>query len=281
MKTYKLFIALLLLASCSSKQEEVISEDVAEEITTEEVVTSTSDPLQQKQFMGTIDVFPNGFQNIHSPVDGILRSIQVIPGQQVRKGQLLATVESVTIIETQNSFYKAKADYEFWKNEQLRKKELFDQKIIPQKEYDNAVAQYQASRTQYESLENLMKLYQLPQSGSIQSSMRLVAPFDGYLVAFNVKNGEHISGDMLLFSIVNPKEKFIAFNVFPEDAQLLKIGDTISFSENGSETVYKSKIQSISQMVNPELYTIEIISVPIDDWSSLRVGNKVFSAIEE
>ena len=128
-----------VLYSCSNKTEEISSEEQGgpvDEIeltdqqlkslslqmggTTREKMSSTL------QLQGKIDLPPQNVVSVNFPLGGYLRTTKLIPGMQVRKGDVIAIMEDQSIVQLQQDYLSAKAKYDLAKQEFDRQQTLFN-----------------------------------------------------------------------------------------------------------------------------------------------------------
>jgi cobalt-zinc-cadmium efflux system membrane fusion protein len=84
---------------------------------------------------------------------------------------------------------KAKAAYEQAKSEFDRKSKLYDSEIIPKSEFEAIQEKFQVAKSNYETLS----------TGYTDGGKRLVVPFDGFIKAISVGNGDFVKqGDPIL-----------------------------------------------------------------------------------
>ncbi|MEQ8420741.1 MAG: efflux RND transporter periplasmic adaptor subunit, partial [Arenibacter algicola] len=105
-------------------------------------------------------------------------------GTSVKKGQLLINVSSqglasnnlsIEIAKARSSFEQAKSEYE-------RKKQLYESKIVPKAEFEKVENNFNIARSNYQGLA----------AGVAGGGKQIRAPFDGYITAINVANGDYV-----------------------------------------------------------------------------------------
>jgi cobalt-zinc-cadmium efflux system membrane fusion protein len=142
---------------------------------------------------GVWDVAPSDYKTIVSTTNGIVNflSEDLTEGSKLIKGQIIATVNS-SDLNTNNlssEIQKAKAAYEQAKSEFDRKSKLYDSEIIPKSEFEAIQEKFQVAKSNYETLS----------TGYTDGGKRLVVPFDGFIKAISVGNGDFVKqGDPIL-----------------------------------------------------------------------------------
>lgn len=146
-------------------------------VATEKVVSQRFSPALT--YTGSADAYNE--TPIFPRIEGWVKSLPVYAGDRIRKGQLLARLDSSEVSskldETvqahraaemslkaarsaqaeasahrdhfQHSIPEAEADFAYWKREIERAKQLVKQQVISQEEFDRELAQYEAARARY------------------------------------------------------------------------------------------------------------------------------------
>ncbi len=103
-------------------------------------------------------------------------------GNNVKSGETILRISSNNILEG-DPFIKAKAAYEVASKEYNRNKELVEDRIISQKEFDQSYERYITAKTSYDAL-----------AKSRQGSQTAVnAPISGFIKTTFVQDGEYVS----------------------------------------------------------------------------------------
>lgn len=155
---------------------------------------------QNRSFKGVVvpaDLTPLSFR-----VSGELKTILVHEGQKVKKGQLLAQLDSRKIEQQLND---ASVQFQLAVKQQQRGRDLLSNKMVSQSEYDELKANRQLMEYQYQAAKDQLKY------------TKLVAPFDGYISTVAKKS----------FESVGPAEEIVS--VYRNDVVRVLIGvsDTV------------------------------------------------------
>ena len=191
---------------------------------------------------------------LYPEFSGLLTSIKVKEGQEVRKGQLLATIDdggmSQQLAQMEVQFNFAKTTFE-------RQQRLWDQKIGSEIEYLQAKATYQGQ----ENAVNQMR------SQLAKTAIR--APFSGIIDDIITEQGTVIgAGQSQIMRLVNLDKMFIEAEVPESYLSNITIGKTVEvyFPILGSS--FKTKVSQVSHYINPGNRTFKItINIPNKDKS--------------
>lgn len=98
-------------------------------------------PLQEHAFdalvkaAGKVDVPPKDRVKVTSYVAGYVKSMPLLVGDKVSKGQALLTLESPEYIDLQQSYMEIAGQMNYLKSEYERQKTLFEENISSRKKY--------------------------------------------------------------------------------------------------------------------------------------------------
>ncbi len=129
---------------------------------------------------------------IYSRTDGYLKKWYADIGTHVKKGQLLAEIESPEIDQqlqqARADLATAQANLQLSQTTAARYADLLKQDAVSQQDTDNSAADLKARQTMVKSAQaNVSRLEQLT------SFEKITAPFDGVITARNVDNGQLIN----------------------------------------------------------------------------------------
>ncbi len=170
---------------------------------------------------------------------GIVKTIGVIEGQFVKKGQILATFQSLEFnnlrlekTKLTEELQQAKVSKEFLDLDFARQKELSDENITAKKAFQKVSSELELVKSKILNTENQIKILEqnIAMSGSETSNnLAVFAPISGYITAVNIKIGSNIKSDNVLFSIVDNAEMHVDLLVYEKDLFRIKVGQNVRF----------------------------------------------------
>jgi RND family efflux transporter MFP subunit len=128
-------------------------------------------------------------------------------GTQVKQRQLLINVSSQGLASNNLSteIAKARSNFEQSKAEYERKKQLYESKIVPKAEFEKVESNYNIAKSNYQSLS-------LGVSGG---GKQIRAPFDGYITAINVTNGDYVDQGAAMVTIGTHQSRVLKTQIAP------------------------------------------------------------------
>jgi RND family efflux transporter MFP subunit len=178
---------------------------------------------------GKVVALPNFRASVSTDIEGKIEKIFVREGWRIKKGQTLMTLRSMALIELQNEFLEAKSQRDFLEIEFSRQEELIKNNIGALAEFQITQARLRAARSKEAALQAKLALIGIAAANlasgtnSIQSTVTIVAPTDGYVFKLPVEIGMLATTEMTLTEIVNNEE--LMAHVFVYDVDLDDISE--------------------------------------------------------
>jgi RND family efflux transporter MFP subunit len=172
---------------------------------------------------------------IYSRTNGYLKKWNFDIGAHVKKGQLLAVIETPEVDQqlqqARSNLLTAQANLELASVTKNRYQGLLKSNAVSQQDVDNAVGTYNANRSIVEADKAAVEQY-----SALASFEKIYAPFDGVITARNTDIGDLInsgSGTGVktdLFHVAQPGKLRVYVNVPEEYSQGIKTGMTADLS---------------------------------------------------
>jgi RND family efflux transporter MFP subunit len=186
-------VAAILLAGALPRIKARSKVDAATEIMAAPDVSVTrpqlAAPTQELTLPGSVQAFSDS--PIFARTNGYLKQWYVDIGARVKKGQLLAEIETP---EVDQQLYQARADlataqanYNLSQITAARYRDLLKSDSVSQQATDNAQGDFQARAAMVQSAQDNVKRLE-----ELQSFEKIYAPFDGVITARNIDIGDLI-----------------------------------------------------------------------------------------
>ena len=279
MKVYGLFtFVILTLFSCNSgkdSNEPIQLEDKANSgevtITTSQFSSSQMElgRFSQRVFHqsvktnGMFDVPPENKASVSAYFGGYVKELNLLPGQEVKKGQVLLTLENPDYVQLQEDFLVVKAQLGYLKSDFERQQELVKDNVTSQKNFLKAESEYRVTSASYESLKKKLGLMNINPNNitenSIRSTISITAPISGYITSVNAEKGMFLNPADVAATITNPEHLHIELNIFETDFPQVEIGQEIQFrlQKEGSK-YYRAKVYLISKSIDAQKRTANV-----------------------
>ncbi len=229
-------------------QQKLDKENKNEEITTGRKITVNVRKLQPTVFNHFFDA-SGEIESVHeayiSPeVSGQIEKIFVKEGDYVKKGQLLAQLNSDII---QDNIRELKTSLELASYTYKKQKSLWEKQI-------GSELQYLQAKTNYESLQNKLSTLQTQYQRSFIKS-----PIDGYVDAIDLKIGEMAIPGQRFFHVINLSRLYVNSQISEAYLPIIHKGDAVEvrFSAFPSIILHK-KVYRIGKVINKQSRTFKL-----------------------
>ncbi|SDG88358.1 efflux RND transporter periplasmic adaptor subunit [Winogradskyella thalassocola] len=269
MKNLYIILFALLITACGKEKDntsEVIQTDeVQDNITITQAQFESENmafgSLEEFDFNegikanGMIDVPPQNKSSISTFIGGYITKTPLLIGSEVKKGQLLVTLQNPEYVEIQQNYLEVAEQLNYLKSEFNRQKTLFDEQITSEKNYLKAESTYKSNLAHYNGLRKKLQMIHIsPQrveQGTISSSINLYAPIDGFVTKVNVSNGTYVSPSDVILEIVDTHHVHLELSVFEKDIMAVKKGQKIRFQiPEASDQTFNADVHLVGTTID-------------------------------
>lgn len=224
---------------------------------------------------------PQNQADVSVHLTGIVKSINVIEGQAVKKGQVLATIESPEFAKLQEAYQTSKSNLEFLTLEYERQKTLSEENVNSKKIFQKTKADFETEKARLSSLKQQLSLLNLNGSSNAGSIMPVVAPISGFITEINIKIGSNAEVGKPLLSIVDNSQLHVDLLVYEKDLQKVKPGQNIRFVlTNQDNTEIKGKVFNVGKAFENETKSVAVHADIINKSQTLIPGMYVNALID-
>ncbi|NIG57514.1 efflux RND transporter periplasmic adaptor subunit [Chitinophaga sp. Cy-1792] len=265
-------LSVLLLACKNGKQEAATQENktvVADTLTNEveltaaqiknggiEVGAATMQTMHSLlRLNGVIDVPPQNVVSVSMPLGGYLKTLPLLPGMPVNRGQVLATLEDPQYIQLQQDYLMAKSKLHYLEADYQRQKELNESKANSDKVFQQAKAEYEGQRVTLSALREKLLLININpdklSDGNITRTANIYAPISGFVTKVNGNAGRYVSPTDVLFELINPADLHLSLTVFEKDIDHIADGQAIvCYTTSNPGEKYTGKVHLVTRNVD-------------------------------
>lgn len=274
-----LLVAILALASCNSKEKsDVTNTDTTETTEDTDVITITENQftagnmevgkITNKSFNtivkanGMFAVPPENQADVSAYFAGYVKNISLLPGDPVKKGQTLFTIENPDYVQVQQDFLEAKGRLNYLKSDYERQKELVADNVTSKKNFLKAESEYTVTLAQFQSLKkrlSLMNINPNTLSGeNIRSVISVPSPLTGYATTINATKGMYLNPSDVAVTVTNTDDLHIELKIFEKDLPMVKEGQSINVRLQNDAKVYQGKVHLVNKAINTQDRTVAI-----------------------
>ncbi len=204
-----------------------------------------------------------------SLVDGVVTETYFSLGDYVRKGQVLATVKSVSLNEMQDDTQTLQAQLAVAKRKLASVESMYKDDIASQKDLQEAKAEVEILQSNISKTKKNMQLY-----SAGKGNLQIKSPADGYVIEKNVSNGMPVTaGGEQLFTISNLDKVWVMANVYATNMRHVYVNQpvvvkTLAYPDES----FVGKIDAISQVFNENERVLKAKIIMDNNNMKLRPG---------
>jgi cobalt-zinc-cadmium efflux system membrane fusion protein len=280
-------LALILMA-CGSKQETQTAKvndpnivelpaEMAKGITVMKVGDAEIRDLLR--IPGSIQVDEQRMARIGAPVTGRISDIDVVLGQHVKRGQVLATVNSTELAQNQLAYIKALQQISLQSKAVERAKALLDADVIApaelqkrESELSGAKADLIAARNQLMVLGmSQANIDKLSRSAQMDTFSNINARIAGTVISRKINLGQVVQPADELFVVADLSTVWAVAEVPEHQIDLIEKGQEVDIEIPAIyEKPIKGKLIFVGDVVNPETRTVTVRSEILNNKQEIK-----------
>jgi len=212
---------------------------------------------------GFIDVPPGNKASVSPYHSGYVNDIDLLPGQTVKKGQILFTIQNPDLIEMQQEYMETKEQLAYLQADYERQKILSDENISSKKNFLKAESDYKVMLAKYTGMREKLKLINISvarvEAGHITSTIPVYAPISGFITMVAATTGSFIHASDDAVQITNTDHIHLELQVFEKDAMHVSENQPIKFKtpESGNE-LFHGTVYLVGKSIDLETRTINV-----------------------
>ncbi len=196
---------------------------------------------------GEIALNAEALAHVGPRVAGTVRSVAKKLGDTVKKGDVLAVLDSADVAQMQGEVQAARERLKLAEAEFERKQKLYDENITSQKDYFAAKQAYAEAKV---ALRSAQRALGAKTGGSgAAGGYALVAPLDGTIVGWHLGVGEVLEEDARAFTIADLSSVWVNVTVYARDLPRVRMGQRALVRAEGIAEPTEGRISYLSHTV--------------------------------
>lgn len=194
---------------------------------------------------------------------GSIQKIHTMPGQYVRKGQLIATLANPEFVRLQEEYITTKGKLVYARQEAERQRTLDAEGAGAKKYLQQAEAELAALRARRTSLEQQLRLAGIEPNQitaeSIRSTLAVLSPISGVIGEVLGQIGSYIEPATPIAEVIDNASLHLDLNIYEQDLPKIRVGQTIHFKlTNNPNKEYDAEVHTIGSTFEPDSRTIAV-----------------------
>jgi cobalt-zinc-cadmium efflux system membrane fusion protein len=246
-----------------AKAAEVLPEDIVE-LRSDQIKLATIETgaieLQsisgKLKVSGVVSVAPQNMATVCMPMGGFVKSTSLMPGNSVRKGQILAILENSEFVDIQQNYLETKNKFDFAEADYKRHSELYKNDVYSEQNLQQVTSDYKNLKAQLKALQQKLSMIGINPASlhedDISSSVAVVSPISGFVKTVNINIGKFVAPSDVMFEIVNSDKLFLELTLFEKDADKVAEGQKILFFINNETEKHEAVICQTGKSISAD-----------------------------
>jgi cobalt-zinc-cadmium efflux system membrane fusion protein len=187
--------------------------------------------------------------------------MKVLPGQEVKKGQQIGTLQSSDAAQARADFEKARIEAARADLQLQRAKELLQHEVMAQRDFDDLKAMDDADHAELERARQALRILGFSENDT-SDTIPLRSPISGVVLDVGTAAGElqrSLDNASAIATIADIDSIWIVGDLYPRDLPLVKVGQPVDITVAGyPDEVFHGTINNISDAVDPTSLTLKV-----------------------
>ena len=204
---------------------------------------------------------PSQVVHIFPPLSGRILGMRVLPGQEVKKGDVIAQLQSSDIASARADFEKAKIEVIRADRALTRGKLLLQHEVLSQADYYEIEATDQTAHSELERTRQRIHELGFAEDG-VSDDVALRAPISGVVLDIGTATGEmqrSLDNATAIATIANIDSVWIVGDVFERDLASLKPGREVEIRvPSYPDLKLSGRIANVGDALDPNTHTLKL-----------------------
>ncbi|KDC32811.1 cobalt-zinc-cadmium resistance protein CzcB [Bordetella bronchiseptica F4563] len=230
----------------------------AEQIAAAGIVVKTADTAELEsslRFPGEIKFNADRTAHVVPRVPGIVQEVFVDLGQQVKKGEVLASISSTVLAELRSEWLAASKRSELAVITFRREKKLWQEKVSAEQDFQQARTALQEAQIAVRNAEQKLRAIGAEPQARDLSLLTIRAPFDGMIVEKHITLGEALSDTASIFTLSDLGTVWAEFIIAPKDLQHVRVGEDAKITSTSFSEAASGKVSYIGSLLGQQTRT--------------------------
>ena len=270
-----ILFSLALLISCSKSNnapevkkldplEIAITPEIQKQIKTETV--SNQDISETLMIPGRLEAQNLRLAKIGSPINGRISDIYGSLGDVVKKGQVLARVNSIELTQNQLTLIKATQLIGLKTKAVERAKLLFEADVISKAEMQRIEAELEAVKADFRASKDQLEILgmsdkaieKLESSGQVNSYGDVISRSNGTIITKMINLGQIVQPEDVLFSVADLSKLWGVAEIPEQQVAFVRKDQDVTIEVPALNQKIQGKIVYEGDIVNPETRTVMV-----------------------
>jgi len=253
-------VVMGILSSCGEheaiveKNDNAIPDSVISK--TETAPATMEDVVETVKLNGKIQANESKQARVYALVSGKIKSLSVELGDNVKKGQTLAVLQSTEVAGVANDLTLAQSNVDMTQKTLESTEDLYKDNLATERELTSAKLDHNKALSELNRAKQVSAI-----TGGTNATYTLSAPINGTIIEKNITNNSEVRQDnsASLFTVADLANVWIIANVYESDINKVKIGDNVIVKTlSAPDKNYQGRIDKIYDVLDPASRTMKV-----------------------
>ncbi len=215
---------------------------------------------------GRVEADETRLERVGSPVTGRIAELRAVEGQTVKKGDVLALLNSTELSEGQFAYLRAMSQAQQAERAVGRAKQLLDAGVIGSAELQRREADFAQAAAEVKTWRERLRVLGMPDEAvarveatkTVDSRTQVTASIDGVVLERKATQGQVVQPADALYVLADLTRVWLVADVPEQESKTLKVGKTLEASIPALERTVRGKLTFVSATVNVETHTVRV-----------------------
>lgn len=211
-------------------------------------------------------------------VQGVVAAVFKQEGDAVRRGELMAVLNSRELADAKASYLAAEHHVEFTRTTFEREQSLWQKKISAERDYLDARRLYDEARLTLRLAEQTLVVLGVPKESlsslaaapsESMARFEIRAPLDGRVIARDITVGENVRADEQIFRVANLSSVWVDVTVYSKDLVQVREGQEVRIRSTDLGREISGRVSYVGPLVGEETRAATariVIGNPRGEW---------------
>lgn len=254
-------LALLFLTACKHEEPPAAPSNAQAQSVIQTITVHPQQVTNQLTLAARVMPNPTAIVHIYPLLSGRVLSLKILPGQELKKGQQIGTLQSSDAAQARSDFEKAKIEAARADLQLQRAKELLQHEVMAQRDYDDLKALDDSDHSELERARQALHLLGFNDNDT-SDIVPIVSPISGVVLDVNTGPGElqrSLDNANAIATIADINSVWVVGDLYPRDLGSVKTGQPVDITVAGyPDQVFHGVIDNISDAVDPTSLTLKV-----------------------
>jgi cobalt-zinc-cadmium efflux system membrane fusion protein len=223
---------------------------------------------------------------VFTAIGGPVHEILVAPGQNVKAGQPLLTVNSPDYSILRAAYIKARDAFQLTDKFFKRDQDLYAHHAISESDLEQAESDHAQAQADLESSEAGLRVLGIPDpealaKGPASFEIPVLAPVSGEITDRLVGPGQLlVGGTTQCFTISDMSSVWVLLNIYQSDMAYVHVGDSVDITTDSYPDVFHGRVSYIAAALDPTTRTLQARIVTDNPGDKLKNNMYVTASVQ-